>query len=208
MRLPHCFPVRRVVGRRVGSALFAVMATAAVVIVETPEDAYACGMGCYWSMKDDLNSSPQSRWSYWINGSGSGGFTTWINGIGPSGFGTPGTNTWGWATKNDTNGWSEIGRDVTTNAMGSGPHCEGSVWLKASALTGPSTVNIEVINPTDWTYLSLRQVSVSGNHFQRFDIGPWYPNPKTVRFRVSLLGSGSYRYLGVDDLAITCEGVG
>ena len=101
--------------------------------------------------------------------------------------------------------WSSVGRAVRlTPAQYHQTQCTAQVELRASSTGSTSVVNIEVIDPTTWTYVALNQVHVTGSNWQSFTVGPWRPGPVNVFFRVSLLGANAYRYAGVDHLVIYC----
>jgi hypothetical protein len=148
-----------------------------------------------YSVTDDLNTNPAQRWTMWNNQTGSHGFFT------------VGANTWGWVTKTDSTGWSEIGRDVQFPEWARNTHyCRAYIDLRASVDGSTSVANIEVIDQATWRYVSLSKVSVTGSTWHNYSTA-WAPSPTmplNLRFRVSLLGSGSYRYLGVDNLTIGC----
>lgn len=162
--------------------------TAGIMLVGSPAHASV------WQLNDDLNANPAATWSTWVNGAGTAGFTT------------SGANTFGHVTKTDTAGWTEIGRNVRiTPRQLHSTSCGARIDLRASVDGSTSTANIEVIDPTTWNYVALRQVRVTGSNWQSFAVGPWRDGPVNVRFRVSLLGAGSYRYLGVDNLVMQCS---
>jgi hypothetical protein len=175
---------------RVTRTLLTITAATVALVLGTAGVAQAGGV---WQLTDTFDSDPASRWSIGFVGAGSGNFST------------SGGNTWGWVTKTDSDGWSEIGRTVhLTPAQLHQAECTASVSLRASVDGSTSAVNVEVIDPTSWTYVALRPVKVTGSDFQAFAIGPWTPGPVDVYFRLALLGSGSYRYLGVDDVVVQC----
>jgi len=183
-------------GRRLVTVLSLVLAAAGSAVLAGPALPAVAAPG--YTVYDDLNTDPQLRWTAWNNVTGSNGFST------------VGSNTWGWVTKTDTTGWSEIGRDVTfPEWTRRTSYCRAYIDLRASVDGSTSTANIEVINRADWTYVSLTKVSVTGSTWRRYSTA-WRPSatmPLNPRFRVSLLGSGSYpsyRYLGVDNLTIGC----
>lgn len=174
---------------RVTRTLLTITAATVALIMGTASAAQAS----MWQLLDTFDSNPASRWSIGFVGAGTGDFST------------SGGNTWGWVTKTDSEGWSDIGRDVhLTPAQLHQSQCAATIALRASVDGSTSAVNIEVIDPPSWTYIALRPVKVTGDNFQTFTIGPWTPGAVDVYFRLSLLASGSYRYLGVDDLVVQC----
>lgn len=169
--------------------LFAVLvtaATAAIVGVATP--AYA-GV---WSNQDGFENSPASTW--WIEGAGDfGGFD-----------GLPHTGNRYATIYTDDGGWSAVGRMVRlTPALSHRSSCGAQVWLQEK----PGVrVNIEIIDPSDWTYIALRQVTMpAGYPWTAYSVGPWTPGPVDVVFRVSVLSDGGYARMKVDDLTVTCS---
>ncbi len=174
---------------RVRRAALTIVAVTAAIVVGAAGTAHAN----LWQLTDTFDSDPGSRWSTETYGSGSAGIVT------------SGGNTFGYLVKNDAEGFSSIGRTVhLTPAQFHPAQCAAAISLRASVDGSTSTVNVEVINPTSWTYIALQQVRVTGSNFQNFNVGPWTPGPVDVYFRVSLLNAGSYRYLGVDDLVVQC----
>lgn len=169
---------------RLRRAALTIAAVTTAVVIGAAGTAHAN----MWQLTDNFDSNPAATWKI----GGEGGFNT-----------SPTTSAW--LRKSDNSGWAEVGRTVhLTPAQFHRAECAASISLRASADGSTSTVNIEVIDPSSWTYIALNKVSVTGSNFQQFNVGPWTPGPVDVYFRVSLLAAGSYRYLGVDSLVVSC----
>jgi hypothetical protein len=102
--------------------------------------------------------------------------------------------------------WTSLGRAVHLPAVpGPGTRCKASIWIETLpfAPTDDLEVNVEVINPTDWTYISLRTVTLAaGSGWQQISVPFWTPYTLDVYFRISnLTGRGSALF---DDLRVTC----
>lgn len=68
---------------------------------------------------------------------------------------------------------------------------------------GTAPVNIEVINPSTWTYVALRTVSVSGS-WKNHTIGPWSNTPVEVFLCFAVTSTGDVEHANVDDVVVTC----
>jgi hypothetical protein len=108
-------------------------------------------------------------------------------------------------------GWSSIERRVylPVSVLNSTSRCSASIWVRPIGIT---KFNIEVINPSDYTYISLKTVTIgtaSGYFpFQQLTVPTWTPRNRNILFRVSLVDIGTDT-LGaqVDDLRVTCNWV-
>ena len=84
--------------------------------------------------------------------------------------------------------------------LSSTARCRASIWVQPYYAP---TLNIEVINPTDWTYISLSTVTLTaGSAWQKISVPLWTPSTLDVYFRVSNLSwQGGEK---IDDLNVTC----
>src|SRR3954447_6107444 len=99
------------------------------------------------------------------------------------------------------NSWVGLGRSVhLPAALSSNTRCRASIWI--NPIYTP-VLNVEVINPAGWTYISLRTVTLApGSGWQNILVPLWTAYTLDVYFRVSNL-----TWLGsalVDDLKVTC----
>lgn len=176
--LPTKHPIRRAL------AAF-VLITAGIV---APAQAAQADTGILRTVVDEFCCNAASRWSTWSSGSGVAIF----DGDDASIFHTL------------ESGWTEISRRVTIPVSGSHT-CFAGVTMTGNHSSSVSTVNVEVINPSNWTYVATKQGQVSGDEPRGFTTGQWSNGPKTVVFRVSLLASGAYRTVSVDDMRFICS---
>jgi hypothetical protein len=98
------------------------------------------------------------------------------------------------------NSFVSLGRSVHLPAvLSSNTRCRASIWVKP---TYSPILNVEVINPTDWTYISLSTVTLATGDWQQISVPVWMAYTLDVYFRVSnLTWQGSAK---VDDLKVAC----
>lgn len=107
-------------------------------------------------------------------------------------------------------GFQSLGRRVHLPAVlgtNASPSCTASIWIRPIGVT---KLNIEVINPSNWTYISLKTVTIgtpSGYQpYQQVSVPLWYPTTLDVFFRVSnIYISDNSIGAELDDLAVTCS---
>jgi hypothetical protein len=138
-------------------------------------------------MTDHFNDDPGLRWTITSTGNGAGGFQAGV----------------GFIYHNMTTGWTDISRNVTLSPIDNSHTCRAYVDLYANGNGGQVVVNIEVINPENWTYLAKGSGGVSARPIQHFT-PKWSNGPRTVVFRVSLFGHGD-QTLWIDNMFISCE---
>jgi len=98
------------------------------------------------------------------------------------------------------NSWVSLGRSVHLPAvLSSNTRCKASIWVKP--IYTP-ILNVEVINPTDWTYISFSTVTLAPGDWQQISVPFWTAYTLDVYFRVSNLTSQGSALL--DDLRVTC----
>jgi len=185
--------------KRAGAALAATaLALTAALLPAAPAQALTI------TTTDGFETSPASTWSIGGNGSGTrtGGFGTFL--------GAPhsGSNL-AWLRVQNGTGWMSVRRTVSASTALAMPiSCTLKFWLLSS--TG-SRANVEVIRPSDWTYLALNQATANGS-WQQFTAGPFDPSPAftggdiqmTVRVAVLGRGAGTDSRLRVDDMSFSC----
>lgn len=79
-----------------------------------------------------------------------------------------------------------MGRSVTLRNNSTRKDCAAGIYLQGFA---GAKVNVEVINPSTWTYVALNSITIGGSGYGQYTVGPWTGGPNLVHFRVSLLGS-------------------
>ncbi len=107
--------------------------------------------------------------------------------------------------------WSSLGRSVQLPAVpGPGTRCRASIWIEPLPFspTDDLEVNVEVINPTDWTYIALGTRTVANSGWQQISSPFWTPYTLDVYFRVSNLSYPGHPYGGgqayLDDFRVIC----
>lgn len=147
-----------------------------------------------WQLNDGFEYNPAATWTLYHSAIGGGGFD--LN----AGTARTGYND---AWLSVQTGFSSVGRSVyLTPAQLHQSSCGAAIYI--SALSG-SQLNFEVINPSTWTYIALKTVTLSGGGYTLVTVGPWVPGPLTVFIRVSLLGNGGFSAVRVDDLLVQCQ---
>jgi hypothetical protein len=147
-----------------------------------------------WQLNDGFENNPLGRWSFSGAGNHFGNFDG-TNGVPRSGLEYADLTQW------DV-GWSAVGRNVHLHSAPA--TCGASVWILTSSVS--SNVNLEIIDPATWTYISVKQVTVPRNNFawQNFTFNTWTVGKQDVVLRIALLGPGSVRVIKVDDLVVQC----
>ncbi|AGL18902.1 hypothetical protein [Actinoplanes sp. N902-109] len=142
---------------------------------------------------DHFDNNAAARWQFSYSGSSYSG-----------GVNSTGANGW-LAEFASGSGWGSLGRSVYLWPVAyHSTSCGMQINLRTTTAGQTSKVNVEVIRPADWTYLSLKQVTV-GNTAVNVQVPPWVNGPSTVYFRVSLLGDTSAKVLQIDDLFWACS---
>jgi len=146
---------------------------------------------------DYLDTNPSATWFFQHNASyGAGGFD-----YNQGTYLSPYNNAWLAAT----NGWSAIGRTVIlpTPEPTLPDRCISSMSIRK--VSGQSaTINLEVIDPTTWTYIAFRQVTVMLNGYTRFYLD-FVPTRKDVIARFALIGTDYYKKVRLDSYNMVCE---
>jgi hypothetical protein len=107
--------------------------------------------------------------------------------------------------------WASLGRPVQLPALlGPRTTCKASIWIEPQSWWPVNfKVNIEVINPTDWTYISLRTLDLAPDSgWQQITSSIWTPYTWDVYFRISNLSYPGVPYGGgaayLDDFRVVC----
>ncbi len=174
---------------RLARATAATVAVSAVVVAFTGSAAYAS----LWQLTDGFDYQPANTWTVEAYGSSGGGFD-----LNAGTARTAPNNAYLWAQSQ----FSAVGRSVTLRNNSTRNGCAAAVYL--TGLSG-AKVNVEVINPSTWTYISLRQVTLTGGGYTQYAVPSWTGGPNTVYVRIALVGSGAYQLVRVDDLVVQCN---
>jgi hypothetical protein len=192
--------VRNIVGRRLASVarrargglaigLVAMLAATGTLVGGSTAHAEPVPLA------DGFENNPNSRWGFASSGTGIAfGFLT-DRGRQRSGR----VN----AVLHATTGFVAVGRQVQIDPPGAVSNCFGFIWVDPAA--GTVTVNLEVIDPVTFQYISLNTVTFSndpGYTQLGFNGFRWRAEP--VLFRVALLGNGSPSSVYLDDMLVRC----
>jgi hypothetical protein len=158
------------------------------LIVGTATAAHAS----LWQLNDGFDSSPAATWHTETYGTSGAGFDL-----------NAGTAR---SAPNDAYLWAQtqfasVGRSVVLRNNSTRIQCAAAIYL--TGLSG-SKVNVEVINPSSWTYISLKTVTLTGGGYSQVTVPAWTGGPNTVYFRVSVLGNGGFSSVRADDLVVQC----
>lgn len=176
-------------GRVARMAVACVVASAALVGA-TGAVAHAGGI---WQLEDGFDYQPSSTWRIEAYGSSGGGFD-----LNAGTARTAPNNAFLWAQTQ----FSSVGRSVTLRNNSSRIDCAAGIYI--AGLRG-AKVNFEIINASTNTYISLRSVTLNGGGYGLVTVPSWRGGPNTVYVRVSLLGTGSYNLIRIDDLVVQCS---
>jgi hypothetical protein len=103
--------------------------------------------------------------------------------------------------------WNGVGRNVWAPAHPGGywygpVYCNVGFWVRPHTNT---QVNVEVINPYNWTYHSLKTHTLSAStNWTLLHANGWYSHGSYVHVRLSIVGTGS-RTASVDNMTLTCS---
>lgn len=186
--------MRRTLARRAAAAgrLTKVAITSVLVSAGLLTATATAAHASIWQVSDGFDYQPASTWQLTHVGTGGGLFE-----LNAGTARTAPNNAYLWAQNN----FSSVGRSVTLRNNSTRNFCIAGIYLKG--LSGVK-VNFEVINPSTWTYISLKTVTLTGGGYTQATVPSWQGGPNTVYVRVSLLGSGSFSSVRVDDLVVQC----
>lgn len=192
------------------------MIAAVVVMLAVSVSSIQPARAAIWQLTDDLETSPESRWTFGGTG-GSGSFTTYLGELAHSGV----THAQLRSQSGTTRTWYSVARTVrvTPFAAGRTLSCTARIWIRGYRNSCPGSApfcqgvfrgghgNFEIIDPATWNYVSLKPFSVSpGSGYIAFTTSDWNPPSQNVMVRVAL-GSDmdeSLTHVVVDDLGISC----
>jgi hypothetical protein len=140
-----------------------------------------------------------SGWVFWGEGNQSGA----IYGEVMDGYAHGGSALAGLYASNG--GFSTVGRSVYLPYGGIGPtqYCTAGFWVQANST---AQVQVEVINPANWTYISYKSYTVSGSALGAYTwVSTFFTRPSSSS-RNAFVRFLTQADIAVDDLKVTCQG--
>jgi len=174
--------------------LMAVLLSAAVVLLwAAPANAFTV-----FTMHDSFEANP-TNWTFQRSGTGDGKIS-YDSRIAHTGSGFANISSMG------SGAFSSVGLPVHLTP--------GATFCTLSAVFSPESfspdghnyVNMEVINPTSWTYIALKTLD-----FRSISVWPaesltWIQSATDIYIRFSVLGSTDWRIrTWIDDVSVTCS---
>jgi hypothetical protein len=174
-------------GRRLRRVVVAAaMSVGLVAAVATPAHAR-------WLFFDNFENNPAATW--WFEGTGHFSNT---NGIAHSGqYYADFTLT--------APGWASVDHSLQLPQpiLFLNRTCTASAWFSG---LGPGQVRIEVINPVNWTYVTLGTWNLTGVYQWQQNSISWSGGPNNVVLRLTILNNdGSAVRTKTDDPAVSCS---
>ena len=178
-----------------GAATILAAALGGAAVAPTPAHA-----AWSWTLTDGFENNPNGRWTRNFHGAGTAANYDTAGLYARTGF----INAWMTAGASDT--FVTTRRDVTLQLSGPS-RCGASVYLSSAP---GAAVNLEIIDPATWDYVSLRTVVVTGDGYHRYEFNNWEPRTSTVILRMALLGDLDYLttpgpHLRLEDVEVGCS---
>jgi hypothetical protein len=171
-------------------------------LIATPNSALAARL----VQLTDGFEPPNSQWSF--DGEGSSSTATLINNSSVARSGA-----WAAILWTRGNAWRSVGRQVTISGWTSANkgQCSTAFWVKSNS-DYYVALNIEIINPVNWTYVALAYDTVpNGWGWRQVTVSNWVPPRGNVFVRLSAGGavdrSSTYKQemiAYVDDMVTSC----
>ena len=159
----------------------------------------------YWSLRDSFEISPASTWSITGGGYVYGDFFT--DDLSLMRYSRTGQT--GAYITTRTGGWTGVGRfvDLTPFVPGiTAINSQVTIYVRPRATSATNVhIALEVIDPDTWTYVSLKQVVLSGFTWQPVVTDIFTPIRKTIYVRLSIsvpTTETSQQAADVDDLLV------
>jgi len=170
----------------VGGKRFNLLATFAVAVLTTSLGLTTARASFTSVTTDSFEVNAASTWSFSHSGTGGG----WLESLGEY------SRTGNWdAYIYTSSGWSSVGRTVN---MGWYPG-SAAVEIYLRPYGNNVKVNLEVIDPSNWTYIALKTVTLANSYTYQYVATDWFTvNRPNVFVRVSVLASGTGASSGVD----------
>lgn len=179
---------RRRLHRRVG--IVALLSMTLVLAAAVPASASTL------TLLTDGFEAQSASWQLYHSGTGSAEYAQ-----DTEGFARTGT---GYILLAAKTGFSSLGRTFTAPLLTTS--CTASVYIDpVSFPSGHAKLNLEMINPSDFSYLALSTVDYTTDSWHSASIT--VSSPGTFLFRVSLLSSQSNQYTlaDLDDFSLRCK---
>ena len=193
--------------RRLLGAFVAVAVAATVSTVACPAPAEAA-WGYTWTHFDNMEprttSQPEDRFFFDTDSSRSSGYFAAIDDPNAVHSGLTAAHVY-----NSLGGgtFSSVGKTVTIAPRSAGywTTCQFNAWINTGR---GEALNIEVIDPVNWTYVTVKRVTASASYtWQQVSTAQFNPPPRPVVLRVSYLFgpfATSTGFATVDDFKLTC----
>lgn len=149
-----------------------------------------------WQLSDGFEGDPSATWTFDLAGTGGGVFE-----IGAGRARTGSNNAF---LRADT-GYSAVGR--TVHVTPKEVHDDASCFLGFQVTpvgAAVTMVNVEVIDPSSWTYLALQTIRISSNGWRLVSTPNWTGGPVNVFVRLSALAGRGFAPVRVDDMIVQC----
>lgn len=189
-------------GKRRAGRMAAVLVVIASVVGMGGVTSAAQAAEALYSYSQGFETDGDARW-YWseIGGGGSGEWNSVNCSQARRGCG-------GVVMRHPPTGWLSLAAQFRIGGFANGGTCQMSYWARLFKSTGPAIARLEVIRPSDWTYIVKSDLQLT--------TGSWEPNvaaflqggARDVVVRITLPGSGSTSNrdvgINVDDFKFSC----
>jgi hypothetical protein len=153
-----------------------------------------------WQLSDGFEGDPSATWEFDVVGSGGGLFEM--------GLGTARTGSNNAFLRADTE-FTALGRSVHVTPKE--VHDDASCFLgfqvtpvPSAALPAIALMNVEVIDPSTWTYLAVQTTRISSDGWRMITSPNWTGGPVNVFARLSLVAGRGLAPVRVDDMIMQC----
>ncbi|GAA4464484.1 hypothetical protein [Phytohabitans houttuyneae] len=168
---------------------FAGIALATVAVVTSgaaPASAEA------WPVVEGFESRPFDRWSPYINGQGNIEASQ-ASILAHSGVGSI-------FMYSATGSWVSIERRITLDRSSGARTCGANIWASPQA-NYDTSLNLEVIDAATWTYVSVKNVPITGGRYQQVQFANFAHTDKPIVVRIVL----SKHNVNLDDFQLWCS---
>ena len=177
----------------------AVLGTLAVLALLTGGLATPAGAVAVrtWTSSDGFEADPAGLWTF-----GGNPDCPYCGSISDDPWQAHSGTRWASIETKAANSWYSAARTVTLAPPTTSATCALQMFVKVPA----GTVNVEVIDPTTWTYLALTTVGVSTD-YRLVTTPAWRTAPRDVVVRASVVRTGSpptTAFANIDDVTVRC----